>query len=103
LPSDLSSARLQLIDTKLNFKGCGNSEIMSEWYVLGINSNYKGIRSEMAKFLSKVGRRKYLEPIYETLAQSKDSSDLVWARSVFEKAKNNYHFVSKVTIEDIIY
>lgn len=103
LPTDLKPERLKLIDSKLNFKGCGNSEIMSEWYVLGINSNYKGIRSEMAKFLSLVGRRKYLEPIYETLAQSKDSSDLVWARSVFEKAKNNYHFVSKVTIEEIIY
>ena len=103
LPSDIRPERLKLLDSKLNFKGCGNAEIMSEWYVLGINSNYKGIRSEMSKFLSKVGRRKYLEPIYETLAQSKDSSDLVWARSVFEKAKNNYHFVSKATIEEIIY
>lgn len=103
LPEGLSPDRLKLIDSKLNFKGCGNAEIMSEWYVLGINSNYKAIRPDMAKFLTKVGRRKFLEPIYETLALSKDSSDLVWARSVFEKAKNNYHFVSKVTIEEIIY
>ncbi len=103
LPPTLSNERLRLIDSKLDFKGCDNAEIMSEWYVLGINSNYKDIRPEMAAFLTKVGRRKYLEPIYETLAHSKDKGDLVWAKSVFEKAKKNYHFVSKTTVEEILY
>ena len=55
----------------------------------------------MEKFLKKVGRRKYLIPIYKTLASSSDN--LSWAKKVFETAKINYHFVSKSSIEDVLY
>ncbi len=100
LPAKTDPAKMRLLDDKLNFKGWGNSEIMCEWYILGINSGYKDIRPEMQKFLEKVGRRKYLMPIYEALAKNPD--DLAWARMVFNKAKNNYHYVSKSSIEEIL-
>ena len=101
LPAKMSPTMLQNLDKELNFKGCGNAEIMTEWYVLGINSNYGDIRPDMEKFLKKVGRRKYLIPIYKTLACSPDN--LSWAKKVFETAKINYHFVSKSSIEDVLY
>lgn len=102
LPEDISPERMALVDKHLNFKGCGNSEIMAEWYVLGIHSGYKAIRPDMERFLTKVGRRKYLEPIYESLAQSSHTDDRKWAKSVFNKVKGNYHSVSRNTIEAIL-
>lgn len=102
LPEKLDTLQMVAIDDALQFKSCGNSEIMAEWYVLGIQNGYKGIRNDMSKFLSIVGRRKYLEPIYETLKSSKDPSDLVWAKQVFHKAENNYHYVSRTTIKEIL-
>ena len=103
LPTDIKPSQMKVLDKKLNFKDCGNAEIMSEWYVLAIHSSYRAARPSMQKFLTKVGRRKYLEPIYETLANSRHSGDLAWGRSVFEKAKGNYHFVSQSTIKEILY
>lgn len=101
-PTDTDEGILTLIDKQLNFKNCGNSEIMAEWYVLGIQCDYAAIKPNMKNFLNKVGRRKYLEPIYETLAKSKDKNNLIWAREVYDNSKANYHFLSKLAIEEIL-
>lgn len=101
LPKKVDPKLLRKLDENLNFKGCGNAEVMTEWYVLGINSGYKDIRTEMEAFLLKVGRRKFLMPIYSTL--SKNNDDLNWAKKIFEKAKLNYHFVSKSSIQEVLF
>jgi hypothetical protein len=69
--------------------------------VLGINSGYQDIKPDMEKFLMKVGRRKFLAPIYTALAGNKN--DLEWAKKVFDKAKHNYHFVSSSTVQNLLY
>ena len=102
LPSPMDPKLMKLLDKKLNFKGCGNAEIMAEWYVLAINSSYTDVRPNMQRFLQKVGRRKYLEPIYYALANSPNTYDIIWARTVFSKYKSNYHFVSRSTVHDIL-
>ena len=101
LEGNISALKLKEIDDKLNLKGCGNSEIMTEWYLISIKNKYKGVRPDMEKFLMKVGRRKYLQPIYTELAKSQN--DLDWARSIFKIARNNYHSVSVKTIEEILH
>ncbi len=101
LPKKIDPVLMRKLDKNLNFKNWGNSEIMNEWYVLGINSGYADIRPNMEKFLMKVGRRKFLMPIYTAL--SKDPENLKWAKQVFEKAKENYHFISKSSVEKVLY
>ena len=101
LPSKMDPAQMRKLDEHLDFKGCGNAEIMTEWYVLGINSGYMDIRPPMEKFLMKVGRRKFLMPIYKNLA--KTSETLAWGKKVFDKAQHNYHFVSKSSVEAVLY
>ncbi|MFT5581126.1 MAG: leukotriene-A4 hydrolase [Psychromonas sp.] len=100
LPVTLTYEQMKGIDDRLNFKGCGNAEIMAEWYVLSIRNGYKDIRPEMEKFLMKVGRRKFLSPIYRTLASSTD--DKLWAEEVFSRARSNYHSVSINTIQEYL-
>lgn len=101
LPKKFDPELMKKLDQNLNFKNWGNSEIMNEWYVLGINSNYEEIKPSMERFLMKVGRRKYLQPIYTELAKTPEN--LKWARTVYAKAKNNYHYVSRNTIDEILY
>ena len=100
LPTDIDPKLLELVDKNLNFKGCGNAEIMSEWFILGIRSEYKAVYPPMAQFLKKVGRRKFIKPIYEELAI--DASNKAWAKDVFSKSKNSYHYVSRSTVEEIL-
>ena len=101
LPKKIDPELMRNLDKHLNFKNWGNAEIMNEWYILGINSGYDDIRPNMEKFLLKVGRRKYIAPIYQELAKTPEN--LKWARQVFEKAKNNYHYISRTTVQDLLY
>jgi hypothetical protein len=101
LPKKINPNFMQKLDQNLHFNTWRNSEVATEWYVLAINSGYDAIRPNIKKFLTKVGRRKYLMPIYTAL--SKNKADLMWAKSVFDTAKDNYHFVSKSSIESLLY
>lgn len=101
LPKKMDPAQLKKLDDKLNFKGWGNSEIMTEWYILGIESGYKGIRPQMKRFLYKVGRRKYIAPIYSALIKTPEN--LLWAKKVFLRANVSYHFVTFSTVNEMLY
>jgi len=97
----IGKKKLIEIDKFLQFSTCGNAEIMNEWFVLAINNNYTEIRPEIEAFLMKIGRRKFLVPIYEALA--KNPENLKWAREVYQNAAPNYHAVSRNTIQRILF
>lgn len=97
LPSDIGQAKMKEIDKHLNFRDCGNSEIMTEWYMLGIKNNYEALKPSIEKFLNTVGRRKYLMPIYTALKENPDW--LEWGKKVYDKSKKNYHAVSTSSID----
>ena len=100
LPKNTKSERMAELDKEFDFKGWGNSEIMSEWFIKSIGANYKDVRPEMREFLISVGRRKFLAPIYTALAQNAD--DKAWAQEVYKVARSNYHAVSFNTIDGIL-
>ena len=100
LPRDLPNEKMELVDKHLKFKTWSNSEVATEWYILGTESGYKAIQAPLDKFLNKVGRRKYLLPLYKSLA--KDPENLIWAQEVYLRARPNYHAISKSTVDEIL-
>lgn len=96
LSDDISIQKLKYLDATFNFSTWGNSEVMAEWFVLNIHRENRIIRPAIEKFISKVGRRKYLLPIYKALASNPD--DKVWAKKVFDNSKAYYHAVSRNSI-----
>ncbi len=100
LPRNIDVKQLKLLDEKLNFKNSGNAEIMTEWFVLAIEAGYLDVRPEMEKFLMKVGRRKFILPIYKTLAKKKEN--LAFAKEVYKKARPYYHSVSQKTVDELL-
>lgn len=100
LPKDLPATRMAELDNEFDFKGWGNAEIMSEWFVKSIGAGYKDVRPQMREFLISVGRRKFLAPIYTALAVNVD--DKKWAKDVYKEARPNYHAVSYNTVDGIL-
>jgi hypothetical protein len=100
LPKKMDPERLALIDEKLGFSTWGNAEVATEWYVLAINSNYTAIRPQIKAFISRVGRRKFLLPIYTALHNNPASRE--WGLEVYKKVRNNYHPVSIMTLDDLL-
>ncbi|MEN9302183.1 MAG: hypothetical protein RL264_612 [Bacteroidota bacterium] len=100
LPQNLGERAMQRIDSQLQFSTCGNSELMAEWFVLGIKNNYKAQLPEIEHFLKKVGRRKFLVPIYRELLKKSDLNE--FTISVFDASSPNLHAVSRKTIEKMV-
>src|SRR5690606_5762812 len=95
LPRDMSRKKMSYIDKYIDFNNWNNAEIQTEWFLLSIDANYRPAYPAMEKFLSLVGRRKFLQPLYVKLAEK----DKDYARKVFEQSKRSYHSVSISTIE----
>ena len=96
----IGKRKMKELDQFLGFSTCGNAEIMNEWFVLAIENDYTEIRPEMEAFLSKIGRRKYLVPIYKALSEKPEN--LAWAKEIFQKVAPNYHAVSRNTVKEIL-
>ncbi len=89
------------LDLTYGLSRSGNAEIKAEWFVKAIEQNYYGVRPFIEDFLIEVGRRKFLEPIYEALA-NQSVNDMAFAMAVYKKARDNYHAVSYQTIDEIL-
>ncbi len=100
IPFDAGIDKMEILDKEFNFSDWGNAEIMSEWYIVSIRKGYDAINPYMEEFLINVGRRKFLQPIYTELATTPEGLEL--GRSIYEKARPNYHSISYNTIDEIL-
>ncbi len=77
--------------------GAANAEIARRWYLVAIRSDYTPARDAMADYMTRIGRRYLVVPLYETLAKTPDG--LAFARGVYAKAKPGYHPMTQASIE----
>lgn len=88
------------LNKAFGFCASGNSEIFAAWAVKAIQRGYNDCRPEIRTFLTNVGRRKFLTPIYKALASTEEGK--AFAMDVYSNARQNYHSVSTGTIDDIL-
>lgn len=100
LPRELSIDQLSELDNQFYFTQSTNSEIQAEWYTIAIRNQYHEADPFIESFLTAIGRRKFLEPIYTEMIQTPEGME--WAREVYLKARPNYHFVSINTIDELL-
>ncbi|MEX2597817.1 MAG: M1 family metallopeptidase [Salibacteraceae bacterium] len=100
LPDSLGQQQMHELDAAFSFTTTGNSEIACEWFLRAIENDYAPADDEVEAFLIKVGRRKFLMPIYQALIEADDSKQR--ARNIYQKAKANYHSVSTNSIDALL-
>lgn len=100
LPDSVGSKKMVQLDNRYDLTNSKNSEIADEWYVLAIKNDYRPAFPAMAEFLKRVGRRKFLTPLYTELV--KTNAHKKWALDVYKEARRNYHVVSVQTIDKIL-
>jgi leukotriene-A4 hydrolase len=101
LPRTISISDMSSLDKTFNFTNTKNSEIAFEWYMLSINSHYTNAYNNIELFLNRVGRKKFVKPIYNELINgtNKDKDQYVIAEKAFAKAKLNYHPATTKAVE----
>ena len=100
LHSETSKQQMKSIDEKFNLTQSGNSEILAIWFEQSIRFGYEGIDDALEQFLIRIGRRKFLVPLYRALSNTTSGKNR--AKEIYEKARSNYHYVSYSTIDKIL-
>jgi leukotriene-A4 hydrolase len=74
--------------------------VQAAWYVVAIAHEYKPAYSYIEKFLTEVGRRKFLRPLYKQMIKTPEGK--AWAKRIYAKARPNYHPVSYTTFDELL-
>lgn len=100
LPASLNAAQMAKLDATYKFTESGNAEILDAWLVLAIRHKYAAADAALDRFLSSVGRQKFLKPLYTELAKTAEGK--VRAKTFFSKYKGNYHPIAASAIGAIV-
>jgi leukotriene-A4 hydrolase len=100
LPDSLSAQQMKKLDAAFHFSTSGNSEILFAWFEHVIPSKYEAAYPSLETFLTTVGRRKFVKPLYAVLAKTAEGKEM--AKRIYAKARPNYHFVTANTVDEIL-
>ncbi|MCC3160305.1 M1 family metallopeptidase [Hymenobacter sp. 15J16-1T3B] len=100
LPEHISAEQLQQLDQAFGFTQSGNAEILTAWLPLAVRAGYHAADAALAEFLTRVGRRKFLVPLYKALLATPEGT--ARAREIYQRARPNYHAVSTSTLDTLV-
>lgn len=100
LPKGMDLVQMAGLDQAFKFTDSGNSEIQAAWFEHVIAHEYTAGYASLEAFLNRVGRRKFLSPLYKALAQTEKGKQM--GRRIYADARANYHSVSVGTIDEIL-
>lgn len=100
LPTDLPVERMGELDAAFGLTNAQNAEIISRWLRESVNRGYKPAYARLEPFLTSVGRRKFLDPLYTALAATPEGKKL--AAAIYAKARPGYHPIAQATVDKIL-
>lgn len=100
MPPALSVVQMKQLDEAFSFTNSTNSEIADLWFIMSVRANYTPAYAKMELFLSSVGRRKFLEPLYEEMMKTPRSKDM--AVRLYSKYRMNYHPLAQESLDKIV-
>jgi leukotriene-A4 hydrolase len=100
VPRELPPADCAWLDKTLSLTGRGNYEILVEWLTIAAGSDYEPAFPRLREVLMRVGRMKYLRPLYLAMGRHPRTRSL--AREVFAAASDSYHALSRRVAQSVI-
>lgn len=100
LPEDLPATRMAELDSAFGFTDSGNSEIVTAWLELAVRNGYHAADERLEEFLLRVGRRKFLEPLYSVLATTPSGRQR--ALEIYRRARPGYHAITTATLDRVL-
>lgn len=91
--------QLNSLNKRYHFLESNNAEILAGWLTNNIIVGNKVVNSRLEGFLCKVGRRKFLTPLYKALLQSGQKDE---ALKIYRNCRSSYHSVSQSTLDELL-
>jgi len=83
------AARLKELDAAFGLAKTGNDEVAFRFYRAAVHAGYREVRPQMQAFLLRVGRQKFVVPLYAALRAN--AEDKMFAETVYKSARERYH------------
>ncbi|NIM63562.1 MAG: aminopeptidase, partial [Acidobacteria bacterium] len=77
----------------------GNAEVLTEWLILTLGNGYEPAFASMEAFVTRMGRAKFLVPLYRKLCETPDGC--ARAMELYERAKPLYHPISVAAVDRV--
>ena len=100
LMPNLDAQKMTELDQVFHFTATKNSEIAALWLQAAIQAEYKPAYAALDEFLMRVGRRKFIKPLYETMRKNTATKEM--GKVIYKKARGNYHAVSTNTLDKLM-
>jgi aminopeptidase N len=99
-PEKLSAAKMAELDRAFALTDVGNAEIADQWLLMAIRSDYTPASQRLEQFLTSIGRRKFLTPLYGALVKTPEGK--ARARAIYARARPTYHPMSVEAIDRLL-
>jgi hypothetical protein len=101
LPKTLPKARLDELDRAFALSGTRNSEILFVWLRLALRNRYDPAVPAADRFLTSMGRRKFVLPLFQALIEQG-----AWGRPIatriYARARPTYHPVTSTSVDKLM-
>jgi aminopeptidase N len=101
LQAPVAADRLGQLDSAFHFSDSGNSEILFAWLMQAVRANYQPAYPALERFLTEVGRRKFVRPLFGALAATPEGLEV--AKKIYAKARPGYHSVTVNAVDPILH
>ena len=92
--------KMKTLDAIYSFTNTGNCEIADVWFIMAVKAGYEPAYPKMDEFLSAVGRRKFLEPLYKEMMQTPKGKEM--AKRIYANYRKNYHPLAQESIDKMV-
>jgi hypothetical protein len=100
MPDKLGAERMTELDKAFHLTQTGNAEILNQWLLLAIRNDYKPAMPRLEAFLTEVGRRKFVKPLYTELAKTPEGKE--FGRKIYAKAKPSYQSMVQTVVDEVL-
>jgi len=100
LPEQLDRSKMEELDKAFGLTATGNSEIAHQWLLMSIRSRYEPAYPRLEEYLTAIGRRKLIKPLYDELVKTPEGRER--AMAIYRKARPTYHPIAVTTLDEVV-
>ncbi|WP_029087439.1 M1 family metallopeptidase [Brevundimonas aveniformis] len=101
LPDEIATDRLASLDQALGLSASGNAEVLFAWLMIAIENRYEPAVPSLEHFLTSMGRRKFVLPLFRALMEE-DTWGQTLARRIYAEARPGYHSVTTGSVDAVV-
>ncbi len=101
LPQEQSAHALAALDSALGLSKTGNNEVKFLWLKLALGNRYQPIVPLTEEFLGRVGRAKFVAPLYEVMMEQGAWGQGI-AKPLYAKVRGRYHAQTRGKVDKLV-